>query len=78
MAVDVVDFDTTTGHVFGLFARQSDIGVGTTNGYILGYNVSTANFFIDRIENELPALNLASANLPLSPSNEYSRARARR
>jgi hypothetical protein len=71
MAVDVVDFDATAGNVFGLFARQNNIGFATTDGYVLGYNVSTTNFFIDRIENEQPVSPLALVAVGLNSSSDY-------
>lgn len=71
---DVVAWNNTINQGFGLGARISSPGLGSTNGYLLLYfpAATTPGFSILRITGEVPASPaLASLAMTLDPSHQY-------
>ncbi len=52
VAVDVVNWDDTIDQSFGPFARLTDIGLGTTKGYVMTYQVGSKDIDITRVTGE--------------------------
>ena len=74
VAVDLVTWDNLLNEVFGLSARVSDPGPGTTKGYAFVYNTrggaGSGQVGLIRITSEDVSA-LAAVNLPLLPNQTY-------
>jgi len=71
--VDVVAFNgnnTVEPQSFGLAARFSQLGLGTTNGYLFLYDTDGGVASIYRVDGEQP-VELAFGMVPLDPSQHY-------
>lgn len=70
VAVDLVNWDTSHDQAFGLLARLTDVGLGTTDGYAMTYNIGSQEITITRIDNEA-AVNLTETAVTILPGNSY-------
>ncbi|HAB15585.1 MAG TPA: PEP-CTERM sorting domain-containing protein [Verrucomicrobiota bacterium] len=71
LSYDLVAWGTTPAFAGG-FARVSDLGVGTTDGYALGFDFSDNTLFISRVRNEdVEAVVASTAVAALDPSHQY-------
>lgn len=52
VAVDVVNWNDTLDQSFGPFARLTDVGLGTTKGYVMTYQVGSKDIDISRVTGE--------------------------
>ena len=52
VAVDVVNWDESLDQSFGPFARLTDVGLGTTKGYVMTYQVRGKDIDITRVTGE--------------------------
>ncbi len=52
VAVDVLNWNDTIDQSFGPFARLTDIGLGTTKGYVMTYQVGSKDIDITRVTGE--------------------------
>ena len=52
VAVDVVNWDESLDQSFGPFARLTDVGLGTTKGYVMTYQVRGKDIDISRVTGE--------------------------
>ena len=52
VAVDVVNWNDTIDQSFGPFARLTDVGLGTTKGYVMTYQVGSKDIDITRVTGE--------------------------
>jgi len=72
VSVDLVDWNNSFNQAFGVLARLSNIGPGSTNGYALTYAPSGGTIDITRITAESGNGNqLSTANVPLDPTRDY-------
>lgn len=73
VAADIVAWDDSLGQGFGVGARISNLGLGSTDGYIFVYTPASDFFTIQRLDNE--GLSLADGctclSLELNPANDY-------
>jgi hypothetical protein len=75
--VDVVNFDSNLGQVFGLGARVNNVGLGTTSGYALVYSTPTGEgspageFSFDRVTNEAATDIGTQASITLVSGHSY-------
>jgi len=69
-SVDLVDWDNSLDQAFGLLARTSSIGLGTTNGYAFTYATDGPSIDISRVTGE-QAKNLGSMAVTLDPAKDY-------
>lgn len=69
VTVDLVDWDETLQQSVGILGRVTDIGLGTTDGYVLTYNFLGQDIDITQFTNEDPAAP-NGRNLPLSGPDE--------
>jgi hypothetical protein len=78
-SVDLVGWNASLQQGIGLFARGSNIGLGTSDGYYLHYNTNPADsqsglqsdLDIDRIDNESVGVNAFTTLSPLDPTVGY-------
>ena len=70
-ATDVVDWDNDTNQLFGLFARSSNYGAGTTDGYLFVYEPVAEDLDILRIDGEVPTPLAYVGVDPLDPGKDY-------
>jgi hypothetical protein len=72
VAADVVNWDNAVPQSFGLAARLSNIGLGTTTGYLFLYDTAggTTAFDIYRVTGESPT-SIGNGNLTLTPGQTY-------
>lgn len=69
--VDIINWDLTVDHAFGILARASGIGVGSTDGYVMNYNSADGDLQINEIAGESPNT-IAEVAVPLDPTrNRY-------
>ncbi|MEO8352173.1 MAG: PEP-CTERM sorting domain-containing protein [Chthoniobacteraceae bacterium] len=68
--VDVTSWDAALEQAFGLTARMSQIGLGTTNGYGLVYTTDSNDFLLGRIDGEAFET-LDTTSLSLIPGDGY-------
>jgi hypothetical protein len=77
VAADVVDWNNAVPQSFGLGARLTQIGLGTTDGYLFLFDTAaTNNFSIYRVNNERVdaaggGATLATGSLTLTPGTTY-------
>jgi pectate lyase len=72
LEVDVLDWNNSLSQGFGLSARVNQIGLGTTDSYLLLYLAGTApSFVINRTDNETPVAIGAGAAITLDPGQDY-------
>jgi hypothetical protein len=69
VSVDMVDWDNTLDQAFGILARVSTPGLGTTDGYAFSYSVD-GSIDISLVNNEAPT-GLGDANVMLDPAQDY-------
>ncbi len=71
-AVDIVNWNNGIDQAFGMLARVTTPGAGTTNGYAFTYTTQGPSIDISRVTGEAPtgvaALNLTT---PLDPAQDY-------
>ncbi len=74
-SVDIVGWNASLDQGFGLVARATNIGLGTSDAYYLHYNPQTADVTsgldIDRIDNESVATSAFTSLNPLDPTVGY-------
>jgi hypothetical protein len=69
VTVDVVNWDNALNQAFGVLARTSSLGLGTTNGYAFTY-ATNGSIDITRVVNE-GTTNLATTGITLDPARDY-------
>jgi hypothetical protein len=69
-AVDLVNWNNAFDQAFGLLARVTTPGLGTTNGYAFTYATQGPSIDISRVTGEAPA-NVAAATITLNPDEDY-------
>jgi hypothetical protein len=69
-SVDLVDWDNNLDQAFGILARTTTVGLGTTNGYAFTYATDGPSIDISKVTGE-QASNLGSADVTLDPSRDY-------
>jgi hypothetical protein len=67
---DVVNWNNAVPQSFGLAARLSQVGLGTTDGYLLLYDTSNGDFDIYRVDNE-GVTSLAGGTFTLTAGTAY-------
>ena len=70
LSVDLLAWNDKLDQAFGLLARVSNIGLGTTSGYFLHYNNAFHALVLEQTVNEAPAPPTPS---PWSPWTRHSR-----
>lgn len=68
--VDVVDWDPDLPQDVGILVRASEIGLGTTTGYALTYDVDEQAVYLSTLTQEAPAT-IATEPLPMLPDRSY-------
>ena len=72
LEVDVLNWNNSLSQAFGLSARVNQIGLGTTDSYLLLYLAGTSpSFVINRTDNETPVAIGTSAAIALDPGQDY-------
>jgi hypothetical protein len=73
VTVDIVDWDTNVNQAFGILARCTEIGPGTTDGYAMTWDAGGRDLDISIFTNERPASVPGQANGPanLIPGRSY-------
>jgi len=66
VTVDLVDWDETLQQSVGILGRVTDVGLGTTDGYVLTYNFRGQDIDITRFTNEDPT----GGNLTLTGADD--------
>jgi hypothetical protein len=66
VAVDAINWATNVDQAFGLLVRASNIGLGSTDGYVMNYNVADGNLQINTVASESPTT-IAQSHLPMMP-----------
>jgi hypothetical protein len=69
-SVDLVNWNDALDQAFGLLARVTTPGLGTTNGYAFTYATQGPSIDISRITAEAPA-GVAAMNFQLDPAQDY-------
>jgi hypothetical protein len=69
-AVDLVNWDNTKDQAFGLLARVTTPGAGTTNGYAFTYSNQPPSLDISRVTGEVPT-GVIDGDLALDPAQDY-------
>jgi hypothetical protein len=72
VSVDLVDWDNTRDQAFGILARTTNMGLGTTNGYAFTYATDGPSIDISKVTGE-QASNLGTAVVTLDPAKDYRR-----
>jgi len=67
LAVDVRNWDSTVDQAFGLVARATSIGLGSSDGYVMNYNPADGDLQINTIFGEVPGT-IAQTPIPMTPS----------
>ena len=75
-AVDVVGWDNELNQAFGFLFRAESIGLGTTTGYVLNYNVQhpsggRGQLQINRVSGERDSGTIGAANISFDPNRRY-------
>ena len=52
-SIDITQWDTSTNQALGLLARINNLGLGTTNGYVLTYSTGTHDLDLSRVTGEV-------------------------
>lgn len=71
LSVDLLAWDDKLDQAFGLLARVSNIGLGTTSGYFLHYNNAFHALVLEQTVNEAPGPANAFTPVTLDPSQSY-------
>lgn len=74
IAVDVLSWDDSLDQSFGPFARLTDIGLGTTKGYVMTYQAGSKDIDITRITGEAGERSVrqnGNGDVILVPGNSY-------
>ncbi len=73
IAVDVLSWDESLDQSFGPFARLTDVGLGTTKGYVMTYQVRGKDIDISRITGEAAERSVVSGgnDVTLVPGKSY-------
>lgn len=74
IAVDVVNWNDTIDQSFGPFARLTDIGLGTTKGYVMTYQAGGKDIDITRITGEAGERSVrenGNGDVVLEPGRSY-------
>jgi len=73
VAVDVVNWDESLDQSFGPFARLTDVGLGTTKGYVMTYQVRGKDIDISRITGEAAERSVVNGgnDVTLVPGKSY-------
>lgn len=69
--VDLVDWNPAEDSSFGILARISSIGLGTTNGYAFTFQGQDNDVQISRIDGEAPTSLSGSPPVTLTPGGDY-------
>src|SRR6266536_5305800 len=74
-AVDAATWDNTLNQAFGFLFRASNIGLGTTDGYVINYDPSQGSggrgqIQINAVTGELPTT-ITAGNISLVPTHRY-------
>lgn len=76
LSYDVVGFSTASPQFMGAFARVTTPGLGTLNGYALGFDTTSGQLFISRVQGESSlgpiGPNAFSAPVTLNPGVAYT------
>lgn len=67
MAVDAISWDTNVNQAFGLLVRATSIGLASTDGYVMNYNVADGDLQINAVLGENPGT-IAETPLLMTPS----------
>jgi len=71
VAVDIINWDRTVDHAFGILVRATGIGLGSTDGYVMNYNSADGDLQINEVAGENPTT-VAEVAVPLDPiQNRY-------
>jgi hypothetical protein len=69
--VDIFGWNTALTQSVGVFARASDLGLGTTTGYTYNYNVVSGFHQINMVLNEAASRVVNESLYPLNPDHRY-------
>lgn len=69
-SIDLIDWDVTLNQAFGILARVSTPGLGTTNGYALSY-ATNGDLDISLVTGEVPDDLDPAVDVVLDPANDY-------
>jgi hypothetical protein len=69
-SVDIVNWNNAFDQAFGLLARVTTPGAGSTNGYAFTYSTGGASIDISRVTEERPA-GVGAADVTLDPGQDY-------
>src|SRR5690349_13005924 len=70
-SIDIVDWDPTLDQAFGILARVTTPGLGTTNGYALSYSPLSGDLDISKVTGEVPDDLDPAAQAFLDPVHDY-------
>jgi len=70
-SVDLVDWDGAQAAIYGIAGRVNSPGLGSTAGYLFGYDNSTRMLTIRRIANEALVEAIAEISFALDPAKDY-------
>jgi hypothetical protein len=70
VTVDLVNWNNALDQAFGILARTTSLGLGTTNGYALTYATDGPSIDISRVTGEA-ATTIGSTTVTLDPAKDY-------
>ncbi|HEV3409105.1 MAG TPA: PEP-CTERM sorting domain-containing protein [Chthoniobacterales bacterium] len=70
VSIDIVAFDASLGQAFGSAARATNIGLGSTDGYLLVYLPAFSQLTIQRVDNESPSP-IGATGVSLNSATDY-------
>ena len=72
VAVDTVNWDAIVNQSFGFLIRASNVGIGTTLGYVMNYNATEGVLQLNEVTQEAPTT-IAETPVFLNPSQRHYR-----
>lgn len=70
-SVDVTDWDNSQSQFFGIAGRINSPGLGSTAGYLMGYDINGPSLVITRIANEAFVSSVALQDFTLDAAKDY-------
>jgi hypothetical protein len=66
-SVDVLDWNNGIDQAIGFLFRANSIGLGTTVGYVMNYNVTDGNLQFNTVDQEAAVSTIAEVHIPMDP-----------
>ncbi len=68
VAVDILNWDPRVDEAYGLIVRGTDLGIGTSGGFVMNFNALDDNLQLNTINQEAPDT-IAETPVPLRPAD---------